>query len=68
MSRRKEARLLGPGRSRQGDAGRKRDFYHVSEGEKVTSHVRSRMEWSSATSPTGPGVATKAEGRFRVLS
>ena len=42
-------------------------FCHASEGEKAISHVRSRVKWPLATSPTGPGVGTKAEGRFRVL-
>ena len=47
---------------------RKRSFHHALEGEKGTSHVRFRVEWPSAISLTRPGVATKAEGRFRVLS
>lgn len=34
-------------------------------GEKATSHVRSRVQWSLATSLTEPGVATKAEDRFK---
>lgn len=36
--------------------GRKKIIHHALEGEGATSHVRPRVEYSLATSLTGPGV------------
>lgn len=40
-------------------AGRGKVFriHHASVGERVTSYVRSRLEWPLAAFPTGPGIA-----------
>lgn len=62
LGRRKKVAL--PGSHRQDKEERFCDAF----GEKATSHVKPRVEWPLATSPTRPGVTTKAEGRFRVLS
>ena len=53
--------------------GEKERFHYDSEGEKVTSHVRSRVEWPLAAFPTGPGgsrinIKNIIKGRLRVLS
>ena len=41
------------------DAREERRVCQASDGEKLTSHVRSRVEWPLAASLIGPGVAVK---------
>jgi hypothetical protein len=53
--------------------GEKERFHYDSEGEKVTSHVSSRVGWPLAAFPTGPGgsrinIKNIIKGRLRVLS
>jgi hypothetical protein len=42
---------------RLADAVEEKKICWASEGKRATSHVRSRVEWPSATSLTGSGVA-----------
>lgn len=47
-----------PGSCRQGRRIRRKEgFYLALEGKRVTSHVRSQVEWPLADSQTVPGLA-----------
>lgn len=48
---------LSSSRSRLGDTGGGKGICHSSDGDRATSHMRSRVEWPLATSPVGPEIA-----------